>query len=520
MRKVIHRPDFPLAETDAGTLRGFQDDEVYTFYGIRYGRAKRFQRAEPEKSWEGIRDAKAFGYVCPLMPQEHDPEDPMSLPNAVFEMPHRFWPQSEDCLFLNVWTKHLDKTAKRPVFVWLHGGGYGTGSSIEIPAYDGHNLSDYGDVVVVTLNHRLNCLGFLDLSSFGDKYRESGINGMTDIVLALKWVQQNISAFGGDPDNVTVAGQSGGGGKTVALLQMPEADGLYRRLISESGAFHERPGETIETNKERWQRLGRKTAEVLGLNKETIDQIDDIPYEKLALAAEKAGSELHMPVGMVLFEPSVTEGVYTGPYHLTGFREETKDIPVIAGTVFAEFSLGHAMGDRDAYSGEEREEILRKYYGEDTDRLISLFKKVYPGKNVLYALNLDTMFRPRTLRFLDARAAYTDAPVYNYQYSYFYPNMGGTAPWHCSDIPFVFRNADMESMTCTGGEDIPGIEDDFSNAWLSFMENGSPSTESLKWDPYRLEKKTRMVFDKKSAMTAEDDTELIELARKHFPMPF
>lgn len=558
MKSVIRTPDFPIVTTRQGKLHGFWQDGVFHFHGIRYGTAERFELPRPEQPWEGVRDAKAYGYVCPLMPdnmaaqtsvnhEEADRDNPMAPPFSSFEMPHVYWPMSEQCLYLNVWTKHLDENAKRPVMVWLHGGGFAAGSSIEIPAYDGHNLSAYGDVVIVNINHRLNCLGFLDLSSYGESYKYSGCVGMADVVLALQWVQENIAAFGGDPSNVTVAGQSGGGGKAALLLQMPVADGLYHKVISQSGALRSRPDAATETEKHHWQALGKKTAQILGLDENTIDEIRSIPYEKLSLAAEQAGRELGMPSGLMLFEPSSTEGLFEGLYCVTGFRKETAHIPVMAGTVLGEFAFMHYLGDKTSYIREQKLELLRGAFGEDTERIVELFEKAYPGKDILYAWSVDTMFRPNTIRFLDARRTFLDeqkngADCWNYQMSFVIPYMGGLAPWHCGDIPFVFRNVEMEPAHCTGTKlpdtttELPKsvrdqirelsdgyverLQDQISDAWLAFMEKGDPSTEKLSWVPYTIKDRARMNFAETSEMTAEDDRELMELVQKHSWMPF
>lgn len=384
MKKVIRTPDFPIVRTKQGKLHGYQEDDVFHFYGIRYGRAERFQLPEPEPKWDGIRDAKSYGYICPLMPEEEQQEDsPMSAPGNSFEMQHVYWPMKEQCLYLNVWTKHLEKSAKKPVMVWLHGGGFSCGSSIEIPAYNGHNLCDYGDVVIVNLNHRLNCLGFLDLSSFGENYKYSGCAGMADVVLALQWVKENIEVFGGDPDNVTVAGQSGGGGKAAILMQMPPADGLYHKVISQSGALRDRSGTSITEEKRHWQSLGEKTAEILGLTKENIETIDAVPYEELAKAAVQAGKILGFP--------------------------------------------------------------------------------------------------------------------------------GGLAPWHCADIPYVFRNVEMEPAHCTGYQYAEKLQDQISKAWIAFMKKGNPSTRSLKWSPYTKEHPDRMIFAEECGMEERDDSRLLKL---------
>ena len=544
MRQVIRTTDFPVVQTAKGKLHGFKDDAVYQFFGIKYGTAERFRLPEETEAWDGIRDGKSYGYICPLLPEEmeaqagtsHDPMafmNPMAPPFSSFEMAHRYWVMDEDCLYMNIWTKHLpgavqnetfdaaaeDKDARRPVLLWLHGGGFAAGSSIEIPAYDGHNLCDYGDVVVVSINHRLNCLGFLDLSAFGDSFRESGILGMADIVLALKWIRNNIEAFGGDPDNVTVAGQSGGGGKAAALLQMPPADGLYRRIISQSGTTGGRPDMTAESEKARFRALGSKTAELLGLDKENIEKIRTVPFKALSEAAVKAGAELGYPPGLMLFEPSVTEGWYTGFYNVSGFREETKDIAVMAGTTLGEFNFMHYLGDKTKYSDEERRAILEKTYGEDTDRILDEFRKVYPDLDELYALSVDTLFRPGLVRLLDERVRYTDAPCFSYLMSYIIPYLGGVAPWHCSCIPFMFRNVEMDPAQCTGGGTYAErMQDEVSSAWIAFMETGDPSTPSLSWRQYRASDRCRMQFSESTHMSDASDDLLMELVSKHIPI--
>ena len=219
----------PVVQTKAGKLRGFRIDGVYAFHGVKYADAKRFQQPEPVQPWEGIKNALAYGYVCPMLKQDE--------PNNELMVPHRYWPLDENCQYLNIWTKSLDPSAKKPVLVWLHGGGFAAGSSIEHIAYEGENMSRYGDVVVVSLNHRLNILGYLDLSPFGEKYANSGNAGSADMVAALQWIHDNIAGFGGDPDNVTLFGQSGGGMKVWTLMQTPAADGLFHKGIVQSGCI-------------------------------------------------------------------------------------------------------------------------------------------------------------------------------------------------------------------------------------------------------------------------------------------
>ena len=217
----------PVVETKAGKVRGFRLNTTDAVHGIHYAEADRFQMPQPVKPWKGIKNALAYGYVCPLLKQDE--------PNMEVLVPHRYWPQDEHCQNLNVWTQSLDPGAKKPVMVWLHGGGFSAGSAIEHVAYEGDHLSEFGDVVVVSVNHRLNILGYLDLSPFGEKYKNSANAGNADMVAALQWVHDNIAAFGGDPDNVTVFGQSAGAGSVQTLISSPLAKGLINKAIIQSG---------------------------------------------------------------------------------------------------------------------------------------------------------------------------------------------------------------------------------------------------------------------------------------------
>ena len=226
MLKTFQYDEVPVLETTSGKLKGYFYNGSYVFKGVPYAYADRFQMPVPSQ-WEGVRDASSYGFVCPLMMQD--------TPSAELMVPHRYWPMDEHCQNLNIWTKELDKDAKKPVVVWLHGGGYFAGSSIEQVAYDGRNMCVKGDVVVVSINHRLNILGYLDLSPFGEKYYNSGNAGHADMVAALQWVHDNIALFGGDPENVTIFGQSGGGMKVADLMQIPAADGLFHKGLIMSG---------------------------------------------------------------------------------------------------------------------------------------------------------------------------------------------------------------------------------------------------------------------------------------------
>ena len=218
----------PVVQVKGGKLRGFRDGKTFTFLGIPYAEAERFEMPKPVQAWEGIKGAQAWGPVCPIPPAS-------TVGGDDFVFPHRYWVENEHCQVLNVWTQSTAAKTRKPVMVWMHGGGFTNGSSMESYAYDGKTLSEFGDVVAVSVNHRLNIIGTLDLSAYGPEYASSRNTGMADLVAALQWVHENIEAFGGDPGNVTIFGQSGGGGKVIRLMHMPAAKGLFHKVICESG---------------------------------------------------------------------------------------------------------------------------------------------------------------------------------------------------------------------------------------------------------------------------------------------
>src|SRR5579863_5934994 len=219
----------PVVQVRAGKLRGFRDGRTLTFLGVPYAQAERFGMPQPVTAWDDIKGAQSFGPVCPIPQAANVGQDD-------FVFPHRYWVENENCQVLNIWTQSLTPPVKKPVMVWMHGGGFTNGSAMESYAYDGKSLSEFGDVVVVSVNHRLNIIGTLDLSAYGASYANSRNTGMADLVAALQWVHDNIETFGGDPGNVTIFGQSGGGGKVTRLMHMPAAQGLFHKVICESGS--------------------------------------------------------------------------------------------------------------------------------------------------------------------------------------------------------------------------------------------------------------------------------------------
>jgi para-nitrobenzyl esterase len=498
----------PVVQTRAGKLRGFQLDGIYTFHGIRYAEAKRFQAPGPVSPWEGVQDALSYGCISPLL-------DTPS-PQGEVMIPHLFWPENENCQYLNIWSKSLDKSAKFPVMVWLHGGGYSAGSSIEQVAYIGDNLCQYGDVVVVTLNHRLNILGYCDLSSYGDKYKNSGNAGMADIVEALKWVRDNIAAFGGDPDNVTIFGQSGGGGKVTTLGQIPEAAGLFHRAVVMSGVV----GGLINEIRDDRIVIGG-ILEELSLKEREVEKLETVPFVVLSRAVARVGRKLYAKEGINLgmrWAP-VPNDYYVGDPLRVGFTRYAKKVPTMVGSVIAEFSFGvNSAGKHKLSPAERRAKVVEKY-GAYTDEAIELFKKAYPGKNEVDLLALDTMFRPAVLEYVEKKSQESSAPVYSYLFALDFDYDDGKPAWHCADIPFVFHNSDKIAI-CNIAGITEKLEEQVSGAYVNFAKTGNPAHPSLpEWPAFTGAKKATMIFDRQSRVGIDYDSALVALAKKALP-PF
>src|SRR5688572_17013730 len=277
---VVAGNNIAVTQTESGKVRGYIHNGIFTYKGIPYATAERFMPpAKPDK-WEGIRSSLTYGPVCPLI----DPTTSV-MDEVEFVFHHDWGYPNDDCMRLNVWTPSItsNDSKKRPVMVWLHGGGHTAGSSQELPSYDGENLARKGDVVIVSINHRLNVLGFLNLSAYGEKYKASSNVGMIDIVSALEWVKANIANFGGDPANVTIFGQSGGGGKVNTLLNAPSAKGLFHKAIVQSGGLGLKFNDP-ETTK----RVAAAVFANLKLQPAQVDSLQKVPFPILAAAAKKA----------------------------------------------------------------------------------------------------------------------------------------------------------------------------------------------------------------------------------------
>lgn len=504
MKKFVCREDYPVVQTEAGKLRGYEWDGSVIFKGVKYADAKRFMRPEKVQPWEGIKDANSYGMVCPLMTQDR--------PNSELLVPHMYWPMDENCQSLNIWTPSIDPEAKRPVMVWLHGGGFSAGSSIEHITYEGANMAKYGDVVVVSLNHRLNVLGYLDLSPFGEKYEASANAGNLDIIAALQWVRDNIRGFGGDPDNVTIFGQSGGGAKVWTLMQMPEADGLFHKGIIESGVYwlqrdaEEQDGREIVT----------AMLKELGLSEDQVEELETVPYAKLAEAYLKTSPAVAAAGGYIGNMPHVGKE-YLGDPVQHGFTKHAKTIPLLIGTALGEFDFGAAIPGKHSIPREEAIQMLEKKYGEHTEELLALYEKAYPGKSPVDLLAVDTIFRLPTIEFIKERCRTPESVTYSYQLTYEFPLLDGKIAWHCSEIPFVFHNTELAPLFNKEGE-TDKLEEAIFGAWISFAKTGKPVIEGIDWPACTEGDEPVMILDVDCEIRHNVDHELVPLVEKYGKM--
>lgn len=492
-----------VVKTEAGMIRGYEDRGVLAFTNIPYCRYERFMPPRKPDPWTGILDCNTFPPMT-MQYRGRNPEDYDSLK------------VSEDGgTRLNVWTKST--SGKKPVMVWLHGGGFASGAGYAGPSDSGTGLAKQ-DVVLVSVNHRLDIMGFLDLSAYGEKYEYSGNVGMMDIVVALEWVRDNISNFGGDPDNVTVFGESGGGGKVGTLLCMPSAKGLFHKAIIMSGTLLNLNSASVTRS------YADLMLKKLGLTSDELDKLAEIPYPELYKAGHEAINEVsgERPRGYAYswgFAPTVDGKILLQQPFQPSFASCSADIPIIIGTTFNELERTYY---KEKPSLEEARAILYERYGDQTDAYIEAFSKAYPEYDTpADMLSVDRTFRPFTLPTTDARADENTAPVFSYIYAWKSPVRDGAAgACHGFELPMVFHTP--EEAPGIVGEMTPEVEavaDMMSRAWVSFAKTGKPEVEGLDWRPYTSSEGAVMYLGGKSEVRCNFDRDLTAIMQRHLAAP-
>lgn len=501
-----------VVQVAQGQLMGFHDKGIYTFRGVPYAKATRFMPPVAPDSWNGVRLAMTYGENCPI------PEQTMVSIDEQFNA-HRYFPQNENCQFLNVWTPGLTSGTRRPVVVFIHGGGFTNGSGIEGEGYDGSNLAELGDVVVVTLNHRLNVLGALDLSAFGAQYAQASNAGMRDVAAALKWVNANIAQFGGDPQNVTIMGQSGGGGKVRFLMGIPEAKDLFAKAVVMSGV-----GSNAALPKAVGTAIAKYTVENLGLNASTIDKIASIPYPALLEAGVKALKQVEQAgLGAVAWRPTV-DGTFAPTDPVTdGWAKYSANKPLLIGNVLEENNTvirnnnTHLFADNwTKWTDEQAMVKLRERYGNRAAAIAAEWMKAYPRDPLSRALFFADTNRSGSVTAADFKTKSGPAPVYVYLYKWNPPVLDGIAgAWHVADVHMALYNADRVPQSFGGGEAARSMSYDVARSFVNFARTGNPGHSGLpNWPAYTSANGATLLFDDYSTVGNNHDKALLDLLAK------
>ena len=499
-----------IRTTTSGRVQGYIQDSVAVFKGVPYASAERFMPAHEHEKWDTVMQCREYGDIAP---------QPPLMQNTEFAPTDTVATMSDDCLNLNIWTSMRNRDTERPVMVGLHGGGFDYGNSHHHYSFDGTNLARTDNVVVVTLNHRLNVLGFLDLSAYGPEYAGSGNLGMTDIVAALKWIKNNIAAFGGNPDNVTLFGHGSGGVKVLTIMAMPSAKGLYHKAIVQSGVL-----EGFNQPRESAQRVAALTLEEAGTD--TPQQLAGLPFDSLwnasSRAIKRARTEFGRETGLysIKLAPVVDGNVLPKPVITDSSINVDLQIPVILGSTFAETTTRHYLdnpelgmkSDVHRLSPEEVEKKIKEKYGKQAEDVKLAFMTAYPDK---------ALCEVKLPQFTDDVEAIKEAVK-----SFVFDTCKAEANWNMTNFVNdqvelirrqvgdrkVFNNQELAEFSRAGGNEARRLARIISRCWTSFARSGNPNNSITPfWRRINLGEGHTMIFDRDVRLEAYPDLPLMQI---------
>ncbi len=475
---------FWTAETTSGKVQGIADAGIKEFKGIPYGAPtggkNRYLPPQKPASWTGVRECFGHGHISPQTIADLRSDYAMMIQWDL----HSGGGMGEDCLSLNVWTPGINDGQKRAVLVSFHGGGFATGSG-NGPGYDGAQLARFGDVVVVTVNHRLASFGYLHLADLGapPEFAQAGVVGMMDLVASLQWVRDNIANFGGDPTKVMIFGQSGGGAKTSTMLAMPSGKGLFHSAAVQSGS----------TIRLATREQGAKSAEALlgklGISKSNIADIQKVSWQQILEAQTSLGAGAS-------FTPVMDGNVFPHhPFDPTA-PPESADVPVIISTTLEDAALGLTNFDLDEAG---LKNMMNQRYGDKGEQIVAMYRKRYPSKSpflIQAQIATDAGARRSSVTQAERKAALGKAPAYMYLWTFESPSFGGKfGAVHGTDVSASF-NSYRDGIGGTGSPQQRALWEKFASAWVSLAKNCDPNNPKIpNWPAYEPSKRATMLFD-------------------------